>query len=87
MVEPSKKLILSINADTSVNKLLKFKNLPDTLSNYEASLINKYMISVVDNFGFKQAAIINNDQFILGSKSLIILDHTTKSQRDIIRMH
>lgn len=65
LVAPSKKLILSINTDTSVNKLLKLRSLPDTLSNYEASLINKYMINIVDNFGFKQAVIINNDQFIL----------------------
>ncbi|MCO5946986.1 alpha-2-macroglobulin family protein [Mucilaginibacter flavidus] len=51
-VEASKRLILGVNADyrTSIK-------MPDTLTTYEAGLINKYMITVIDNFGDKMATI------------------------------
>lgn len=64
-VEKSKKLILSVNADTSTNKTIHFQKVPDTLSHYEADLINKYMITVRDNFGFKMAEIVGNNQIFL----------------------
>jgi TonB-dependent SusC/RagA subfamily outer membrane receptor len=64
-VEKSKKLIISFNSDEEVNSQAKFTKFPDTLSVYEADLINKYMISVINNFGDKMAEIVGNNQLFL----------------------
>ncbi|WP_394771831.1 carboxypeptidase-like regulatory domain-containing protein [Mucilaginibacter sp.] len=64
-VERSKKLILSVNADTDVNHNLSFQKAPDTLSNYEAQLVNKYLVTVVNNFNQKMATLEQGDNVIL----------------------
>ncbi|HTD99574.1 MAG TPA: alpha-2-macroglobulin family protein [Mucilaginibacter sp.] len=58
-VEPSKKLILSLNAD-----YLPSTKVSDTLGRYEAELINKYMITMIDNFDQKMALIKQNDHIL-----------------------
>ncbi|MEO7215883.1 alpha-2-macroglobulin family protein [Mucilaginibacter sp.] len=57
LVQKSKKLILSINADTY--PVIKTK---DTLSFAEADNVNKYLISVVNNFDGKRALIAQTDR-------------------------
>ncbi|QKJ32772.1 carboxypeptidase-like regulatory domain-containing protein [Mucilaginibacter mali] len=70
-VELNHKLILSLNADTVANKQARFKAMPDTLTTYEADLINKYLISVVPNFGDRLATISQNGRiFLLGGANL-----------------
>lgn len=64
-VNKGKKLILSINADTGLNRLARFKSMPDTLTTYEARLIDNYMIKVVDNFGNKMATLNQGNDVIL----------------------
>lgn len=64
-IAPRKKLILSISADTAIDKMAAIRKMPDTLVQYEADLINKYMIEMVDNFGLKMAELKQNDQPIL----------------------
>lgn len=56
-VDPSKKLILSVNA-----AYLPFTKQPDTLTNYEAGLIDKYMITVNNNFAGKRALITQGNK-------------------------
>lgn len=51
-VQRSKKLILGINAS-----YLPSTKVSDTLTNYEADQINKYLITVIDNFDQQQALI------------------------------
>jgi len=63
--EKGKKLILSINEDTVLNKTAHFKKMPDTLLRYESELLNKYLFRVVDNFGANMAVIQQQDQLLL----------------------
>jgi len=60
MVQASKKLIISINADA-----YRSIKLPDTLTAYEANLINKYLITVNNNFEERKAIIQQNDRSFL----------------------
>ncbi|MEO6521214.1 MAG: carboxypeptidase-like regulatory domain-containing protein [Mucilaginibacter sp.] len=67
-VAKGKKLILSINADTALNKKVSFTKVPDTLSEYEAGQLNKYMTRIVNNFGNKMATLSRlNDMLLLNS--------------------
>ncbi|AYL94768.1 carboxypeptidase-like regulatory domain-containing protein [Mucilaginibacter celer] len=52
MVEKSKKLIFSLNADNA-----QYTKVSDTLTAYESDLINRYLITVVNNFGWKMALL------------------------------
>lgn len=60
MVERSKKLIISVNA-TKANST----PVSDTLSSYESDLINKYLITVTNNFGVKMALLQQNDRLFM----------------------
>jgi TonB-dependent SusC/RagA subfamily outer membrane receptor len=60
-----KKLILSINADTTLNKKVSFKKVRDTLSTYEAGQLNKYMTRIIDNFNPKMATLSRSNDVIL----------------------
>ena len=63
-VEKSKKLILGLNAEFAHSVKVS-----DTLSDYEASLINKYMITVVNNFAQQRALVTQRGQiFFLNSE-------------------
>lgn len=64
-VAKGQKMILSVNADTSVNHEAKFIKMPDTLTRYEAGLINKYMIRVINNFGPRMATLTQDNNTIL----------------------
>lgn len=64
-VAKGQKMILSVNADTALNHQARFIKMPDTLTNYEAGLINKYMIRVVNNFGPRMATLTQQDNTIL----------------------
>ncbi|MEO6633737.1 MAG: carboxypeptidase-like regulatory domain-containing protein, partial [Mucilaginibacter sp.] len=65
-VEPSKKLIIGLNAD-----YLPSVKQSDTLSQYETDLINKYMITMDNNFGNKMAVIRQNENvFLLNPNAL-----------------
>ncbi|MBB5397707.1 carboxypeptidase-like regulatory domain-containing protein [Mucilaginibacter sp. AK015] len=57
LVEPSKKLILSINADAFTPT-----KMPDTMLTYEADLLNRYMVTVVNNFREKKAMLLQDDR-------------------------
>lgn len=60
-VQQSKKTILSFNLDAYPGE-----KLPDTLSKYEADLINNYLVTIVDNFESKMAQVIqDNNLFYL----------------------
>ncbi|MES2062244.1 MAG: carboxypeptidase-like regulatory domain-containing protein [Bacteroidota bacterium] len=64
VVEPSKKLILSLNADA-----YPATKMPDTLTYYEAELLNKYMVTIVNNFEERRAIVAQNDRlFFLNPK-------------------
>ncbi|AMR32131.1 hypothetical protein A0256_12205 [Mucilaginibacter sp. PAMC 26640] len=56
-VNKGRKLIMSINAD-----LLHAVKMKDSLSKYEADLINRYMITVVNNFDQKKSLILQEDR-------------------------
>lgn len=59
-VQKSKKLIFSINADNAHStKVL------DTLSTYECDLINRYLITVINNFGWKMALLTQNEKVFM----------------------
>ncbi|MEZ2334421.1 carboxypeptidase-like regulatory domain-containing protein [Mucilaginibacter sp. RCC_168] len=60
LVKRSKKLILSLNADNAHTT-----KAPDTLTIYEADLLNKYMITVVNNFKSRMATLEQPDKIIL----------------------
>lgn len=64
-VPKGKKLILSVSADSTVNIHVPITARPDTLQDYEAGLINKYMISVVHNFGWHPATLQQDDKTFL----------------------
>jgi TonB-dependent SusC/RagA subfamily outer membrane receptor len=65
VVHKGNKLILSITADTLSSRLIHFTNMPDTLTRYEAALLGKYMIRVVDNFDLRMATIEQNTLLLL----------------------
>jgi TonB-dependent SusC/RagA subfamily outer membrane receptor len=56
-VEHNKKLIIGINANSYATQ-----KVPDTLSFYEANNINKYLVSVVNNFDGRRAMIAQTDK-------------------------
>ncbi|MBB6110151.1 TonB-dependent outer membrane receptor, SusC/RagA subfamily, signature region [Mucilaginibacter lappiensis] len=60
LVKKSKKLILSINADN-----VKATKITDTLTAYEADLLNRYMITVVNNFESRMATLEQPDKIML----------------------
>ncbi|RKR85720.1 TonB-dependent SusC/RagA subfamily outer membrane receptor [Mucilaginibacter gracilis] len=67
VVPQGKKLILSLNADTMLNKKVTFFKRPDTLTRYEAEQLNKYMTRIVDSYDWKMATLSQaNDVFLLG---------------------
>nr|WP_294947700.1 carboxypeptidase-like regulatory domain-containing protein [uncultured Mucilaginibacter sp.] len=57
MVERNKKLILGINANTYATQ-----KVPDTLSTSEANNINKFLVSVINNFDGRRAMIAQTDR-------------------------
>jgi TonB-dependent SusC/RagA subfamily outer membrane receptor len=57
LAERSKKLIISINADAFASI-----KMPDTLTAYEAGLLNKYMVTIVNNFGDKRSELLQDDR-------------------------
>ncbi|QEC79439.1 alpha-2-macroglobulin family protein [Mucilaginibacter ginsenosidivorax] len=65
VVDKGKKMILSINADTLINKTAVFEKATDTLSRYEADVLNKHMIRVVNNWGAKMASLEQDSQVLL----------------------
>ncbi|MFC0516425.1 carboxypeptidase-like regulatory domain-containing protein [Mucilaginibacter angelicae] len=64
-VQKGKKLIMSINADTMINKTARFKKMPDTLLTSESDLIDKYLIRVTNNFGLRMATLEQDGNIIL----------------------
>jgi TonB-dependent SusC/RagA subfamily outer membrane receptor len=60
-----KKLILSLNADTLKNKVARFKAMADTLTNYEADLISKYLIGIVPNYGDRMVTVKQDNRIFL----------------------
>jgi TonB-dependent SusC/RagA subfamily outer membrane receptor len=66
IVEPSKKLIISLNANA-----FPLDKQSDTLSTYEADLINNYLITVVDNFNLKMAMIRQDDRLFFLNPSTV----------------
>ena len=90
-VTQGKKLIISFNADG-----LAVTKIKDSLSIYEADLINKYMVTIVNNFDQKKSLILQDDHtFFLNSfgnagntiltgpltNSYTIFDHQGSSQQ------
>ncbi|NNU33204.1 hypothetical protein HK413_01655 [Mucilaginibacter sp. S1162] len=65
IAESRKKLILSINADTLINKKAVFKKMPDTLQTHEAEQMNSYMIAVLPTFGNHMATFSQGDNIFL----------------------
>lgn len=64
-VEQGKKLIISLNIDSTTNHSLRQKWMPKKLTDYEAGLLDKYMIRIVDNFDRKMAYVRQGKQLIL----------------------
>jgi TonB-dependent SusC/RagA subfamily outer membrane receptor len=64
MVPQNRKLILSINAD-SLNATIRINVVTDTLSNYEAGNLNKYMIRVANTFENKLAVLKQTDRLYM----------------------
>jgi TonB-dependent SusC/RagA subfamily outer membrane receptor len=60
LVKKSRKLILSINADNAHTV-----KVTDTLTAYEADLLNKYMITMVNNFESRMATLEQQDKIML----------------------
>jgi TonB-dependent SusC/RagA subfamily outer membrane receptor len=65
IVDRGKKMILSVNADTLINKTAVFEKATDTLSRYEADVLNKHMIRVVNNWGAKMVTLEQDGQVLL----------------------
>ncbi|MDB5149848.1 MAG: hypothetical protein JWQ57_3868, partial [Mucilaginibacter sp.] len=59
-VQKSKKLIFSINADNA-----HATKVSDTLSTYECDLINLYLITVINNFGWKMALLTQSEKVFM----------------------
>lgn len=62
------KTFISIEADT-LNKKIRIENMPDSLTEYERVLWNRYMIIVEKNFGENYAYIRQNDNYFLLNRS------------------
>jgi TonB-dependent SusC/RagA subfamily outer membrane receptor len=60
LVKKAEKLILSINADKA-----RSVKVTDTLTAYEADVLNKYMVTVVNNFGSRMATLEQPDKIML----------------------
>ena len=66
-VKPHQRLILGVNADFPPSTKAS-----DTLSTYEARLINQYMITMIDNFDRKMALIEQGDHiFMLNPNGIV----------------
>jgi TonB-dependent SusC/RagA subfamily outer membrane receptor len=65
IVHKGNKLILGITPDTLSSRLIHLTKMPDTLNRYEAALLGKYMIRVVNNFDLRMATIEQNDRLLL----------------------
>jgi len=65
VVLKGKKLIISFNADTIGNKAITSISAPAQLSNYEASVLNQYMMQVADTYSPRYAAINLPDKIYL----------------------
>ncbi|WP_448701844.1 carboxypeptidase-like regulatory domain-containing protein [Mucilaginibacter sp. AW1-3] len=76
-VAKGQKMILSVNADTALNHQAHFVKMPDTLTPYEAGLINKYMIRVVNNFGPRMATLTQENSLILLNPSPLSATNNT----------
>jgi hypothetical protein len=59
------KLILSVNSDEVQNPKLNYRKMPEILGDYEANLVNKYMISIVPNFNEYMATLQQGDKVFL----------------------
>jgi len=62
-VAKGKKLILSVN-DTVTNPRVHLTKMTDTLTSYEAGLLNKYMIKVENTFNSKLATLTQSDALL-----------------------
>lgn len=62
------KTFISIEADTNNNKI-RIENMPDTLTEYEKVVWNRYMIIVERNFGENYAYIRQSDNYFLLNRS------------------
>lgn len=62
------KTFISINADTAINKLIKLKKMPDSLTIYEKALWSKYMIVLENNFGESMATVSTANNLYLLNK-------------------
>lgn len=60
LVKKSKKLILSVNADNA-----RSVKVTDTLTAYEADVLNKYMVTMVNNFESRMATLEQSDKIML----------------------
>lgn len=59
------KLVVSYNLDTLVNKSIQITKAPEKLSEYEASVLNKYMIHVSNTYSPRFATISQPDKVFL----------------------
>src|SRR5690606_2836987 len=64
------KLVVSYNLDTVENKSIQITKAPETLSAYEASILNKYMISVADTYSPRFATVSQPDRVFLLKPSI-----------------
>ena len=64
-VEKSQKLIFSYNADAALKGIGVTQSAPDTLTNYEVSLMSNYMINVENNFDGKLTYLQQDDNISL----------------------
>lgn len=64
-VAKGEKLVVSYNLDTLLNKSIRVTEAPEKLSDYEASLLSKYMISVSDTYSPRYATISQPDKVFL----------------------
>ncbi|MES2279295.1 MAG: alpha-2-macroglobulin family protein [Bacteroidota bacterium] len=80
-IKKDRKLILSVNSDT-LNKRASFIAMPDTLTDYEATLISRYMVNVVPNYSGQWATITqNNHLFLLGMPNIYTYTSDRQSSR------
>ena len=57
IVNSNSKLIVSFNADSLLNKRLRYSKMPDTLTTYEAKFLSNFFISVANNFDGKRTTL------------------------------
>jgi TonB-dependent SusC/RagA subfamily outer membrane receptor len=65
MVEKGRKLIFSLNANPATNRQLHALPMPDTLTNEEAFMLNRHLISVADNFNPRMAQLYQDGNYFL----------------------